>query len=146
MHSRPNGVIRDEIVCIAQELTIKWFTSNVPDDTSRDLLFQDVLILKNAAYVESFIMYTCLDGIIQLSLMGTRLESRGKGFGSLLLEAFFKHIKQMGFKQIMVYTVPPDTKPAYAATLRFYQKHGFRIVRRYNELWENGALQLIKDL
>ena len=146
MHSRPKGAIRDEIVSIAQELTTEWFTSNVPDDTFRDLLFQDVLILRKAARIESFIMYTCLDGIIQLSLMGTRLESREKGFGSILIEAFFLHIKEMGFNRIMVYTVPPDTKPAYHSTVRFYQKHGFRILRRYNELWENGALQLIKDL
>ena len=48
MHSRPKGVIRDEIVSIAQELTTEWFTSNVPDDTFRDLLFQDVLILRKA--------------------------------------------------------------------------------------------------
>ena len=146
MHSRPDGAIRDEIVSIAQELTAEWFTSNVPDDTFRDLLFQDVLILRRATKIESFIMYTCLDGIIQLSLMGTRIESREKGVGSILIEAFFNHIKEMGFKQIMVYTVPPDTKPAYYSTVRFYQKHGFKILRRYNELWENGALQLIKDL
>jgi len=146
MHSRPKGTIRDEIVRIAQELTSEWFTSNVPDDTFRDLLFQDVLILRTATRIESFIMYTCLDGIIQLSLMGTRLESREKGFGSILLEAFFHHIKEMGFKQIMVYTVPPDTKPAYSSTVGFYQQHGFKILRRYNELWEHGALQLLKDL
>lgn len=146
MHSRPKGAIRDEIVRIAQELTTEWFTSNVPDDTFRDLLFQDVLILRTATRIESFIMYTCLDGIIQLSLMGTRLGSREKGFGSILLEAFFNHIKEMGFKRIMVYTVPPDTKPAYSSIVRFYQKHGFQILRRYNELWENGALQLMKEL
>ena len=146
MHSRPTGVIRDEIVSIAQELTTRWFTSNVPDDTFRDLLFQDVLILRRASRIESFIMYTCLDGIIQLSLMGTRLDSREKGFGSILIEAFFNRIKEMGFKQIMVYTVPPDTKPAYYSTVRFYQKHGFRILRRFDELWEHGALQLLKDL
>ena len=146
MHSRPTGVIRDEIVSIAQELTTRWFTSNVPDDTFRDLLFQDVIILRKAARIESFIMYTCLDGIIQLSLMGTRLDSRESGLGSILIEAFFNHIKEMGFKQIMVYTVPPDTKPAYYSTVRFYQKHGFQIRRRYSELWENGALQLVKQL
>jgi ribosomal protein S18 acetylase RimI-like enzyme len=46
----------------------------------------------------------------------------------------------------MVYTVPPDTKPAYCATLDFYEKHGFRITRRYEELWESGALELVKEL
>ena len=91
-------------------------------------------------------MFTCLDGTIQLSLMGTRLEARGQGFGSILLDTFCEHIKNIGFNRIMVYTVPPDTKPAYSATLDFYQKHGFKITRRFEELWESGAIQLVKDL
>ena len=146
IHQRPSGAIRAEIVSIAQELTSSWFTPNVPNDTYYDLSFQDVMILKEAGRIVSFIMFTCLDGTIQLSLMGTRLESRTKGFGSILIHKFFEHIKSIGFNRIMVYTVPPDTKPAYSTTLSFYQKHGFRITRRFEELWESGALQLVKDL
>ena len=78
--------------------------------------------------------------------MGTRLASRSKGFGSLLIDKFSEHIKSIGFNRIMVYTVPPDKKPAYTTTLDFYQKHGFRITRRFDELWESGAIQLVKDL
>jgi len=146
IHQRPSGAIRDEIVSIAQELTSSWFTPNVPNDTYYDLGFQDVMILKEAGRIVSFIMFTCLDGTIQLSLMGTRLESRAKGFGSILINKFGEHIKSIGFNRIMVYTVPPDRKPAYSATLSFYQKHGFRITRRFEELWESGAIQLVKDL
>ncbi|MGE5250217.1 MAG: GNAT family N-acetyltransferase [Bacteroidota bacterium] len=146
IHQRPSGAIRDEIVSIAQELTSGWFTPNVPSDTYYDLGFQDVMILKEAGRIVSFIMFTCLDGTIQLSLMGTRLESRTKGYGSILINRFCEHIKSIGFNKIMVYTVPPDTKPAYSATLAFYQKHGFRITRRFDELWESGAIQLVKDL
>jgi ribosomal protein S18 acetylase RimI-like enzyme len=146
IHQRPSGVIRDEIVSIAQELTPSWFTLNVPNDTYYDLGFQDVITLKQAGRIVSFIMYTCLDGTIQLSLMGTRLESRTKGFGSILINAFCEHIQSLGFNRIMVYTVPPDKKPAYSATLHFYQKHGFRITRRFEELWDCGAIQLVKDL
>lgn len=146
VHQRPSGAIRDEIVEIAQELTSEWFTLNVPSDTFYDLGFQDVMILREAGRIVSFIMFTCLDGTIQLSLMGTRLDSRAKGFGSILIDKFSEYIQSMGFNRIMVYTVPPDTKPAYAATLRFYQNHGFRITRRFNELWESGAIQLVKDL
>ena len=146
IHQRPSGAIRDEIVSIAQELTSDWFTLNVPNDTFYDLGFQDVMILKDTGRIVSFIMFTCLDGTIQLSLMGTRLASRLKGFGSILINKFSDHIKSIGFSRIMVYTVPPDNKPAYLATLRFYQKHGFRITRRFDELWDSGALQLVKDL
>ncbi len=146
IYQRPSGAIRDEIVSIAQELTSSWFTPNVPGDTFSDLGFQDVMILKESGIIVSFIMFTCLDGTIQLSLMGTRLESRKKGFGSILITNFCEHIDSIGFRQIMVYTVPPDKKPAYSETLHFYQKHGFRITRRFEELWESGAIQLVKDL
>jgi ribosomal protein S18 acetylase RimI-like enzyme len=146
IHQRPSGALRDEIVEITQELTSSWFTPNVPNDTYYDLGFQDVMILKKAGRIEAFIMFTCLDGTIQLSLIGTRLASRGKGFGSLLITKFCEYIKNIGFNRIMAYTVPPDKKPAYSATLSFYQKHGFRITRRYEELWESGAIQLVKDL
>lgn len=145
-HQRPSGAIRAEIVAIAQELTSQWFTDNVPDDTDRDLGFQDVLVLRRDGRTVSFIMYTCLDGAIHISLMGTRLDSRGQGYGSSLMDAFFRHVRALGFDQILVYTVPPDTKPAYAATVDFYRRHGFRITRRFDELWESGALQLTKEL
>lgn len=146
IYERPSGTIRDEIVSIAQELTSSWFTPNVPNDTYYDLGFQDAMVLREAGRIVSFIMFTCLDGTIQLSLMGTRLDSRTKGFGSILLNKFCDHIKSIGFNRIMVYTVPPDRKPAYSATLSFYQKHGFRITRRFEELWDSGAIQLVKDL
>ena len=146
LHRRPIGAIRDEIVGIAQDLTSRWFTVNVPNDTYHDLGFQDVLILKECGRIISFIMYTCLDGTIQISLMGTRPESIRKGYGSILMKEFCRHIKSMGFNRIMVYTVPPEKKPAYSSTLNFYQKHGFRITRRYEELWESGAIQLVNDL
>lgn len=146
IHQRPTGVIRDEIVSITQELTSSWFTPNVPRDTFYDLSFQDAMILKESGRILSFIMFTCLDGTIQLSLMGTRLESRTHGFGSILINKFCEYIKSIGFSRIMVYTVPPDQKPAYSTTLHFYQKHGFRIARRFEELWESGAIQLVKDL
>jgi ribosomal protein S18 acetylase RimI-like enzyme len=146
VYCRPSGAVREEIVSIAKDLTSRWFTKNVPDDTSRDLGFQDVMILKEAGRILSFIMYTCLDGAIQISLMGTRPESMGKGYGSILMKEFCRHIKALGFNQIIVYTVPPDKKPAYTSTLSFYQKHGFSIIRRYDELWESGAIKLVRDL
>ncbi len=123
-----------------------WFTSNVPDDTCRDLAFQDAFVLKQSDRVLSFIVYTCIDGSIQITLMGTRPEAIGKGLGSILLQGFCAHIKGMGFGRIVAYTVPPDRKPAYLPTLRFYEKNGFKVARRFDELWESGALQLVKEL
>jgi len=42
--------------------------------------------------------------------------------------------------------VPPDVKPVYQATIRFYEKHGFVLRKKYTELWENGAVELVRTL
>ena len=146
IYKRPISSIRTEIVLIAKSLTYKWFTPNVPKDTYRDLEFQDVIILKQFNKIISFIMFTCLDGSIHISLMGTRPKYIGKGYGSILINEFFKYIKTIKHKRIIVYTVPPDKKQPYTITLAFYLKHGFKITKEYKELWESGAIQLIKEL
>ena len=146
IHQRPSGQIRDEIVAIADALTSRWFTSNVPEDTYHDLGFQDIMILKQSETIVSFIMFTCLDGDIHISLMGTRPELIGRGYGSKLMNEFIGYVKSLGFKRIVVYTVPPDQKPSYNATLAFYEQHGFTFTKRYDELWESGAIQLIRTL
>jgi ribosomal protein S18 acetylase RimI-like enzyme len=146
IHQRPSGHIRDEIVSIANALTSRWFTLNVPEDTYQDLGFQDIMVLRQSERIVSFIMFTCLDGEIHISLMGTRPELIGKGYGSALMNEFIAYIKGLGFKRIVVYTVPPDKKPSYKATLAFYEKHEFTFTKRYEELWESGAIQLTRTL
>ena len=45
LHQRPHGQVADEIVEVTNLLTDQWFTGNVPEDTRRDLLFQDAFCL-----------------------------------------------------------------------------------------------------
>lgn len=146
IYSRPGKDIVERIKEIAELLTVKWFTNNVPEDTERDLMFQDVVCLSVHGLIVSFIMFTCLDGVINISIMGTDPEYRGKGLGTTIINYFFKYVKSLGFKHIRVFTVPPEVKVSYKETVRFYEKNGFKIEKRYTELWENGAIELIKDL
>lgn len=146
LYQRPCGRTAEQIVNIAQELTSRWFTANVPDDIRKDLSFHDVFCLEDQGEVASFLVFTSLDGMIQIILMGTRLCDRGKGYGSLLIDRLADHARQLGYGRMMAMTVPPDTKPAYAATVRFYERHGFSTAKRYDELWESGALEMVKDL
>jgi ribosomal protein S18 acetylase RimI-like enzyme len=104
------------------------------------------MVLRQSETVLSFIMFTCLDGDIHISLMGTRPEYIGKGCGSRLMNEYFNYVKELGFERIIVYTVPPDTKPSFYPTVAFYQRHGFEVTKRYDELWETGALQLTRKL
>jgi GNAT superfamily N-acetyltransferase len=141
-----NEMIVQGIYAIATSLTGQWFTANVPDDTVRDLIFHDVFCLFRDTEMISFLVFTGSDGMINISLIGTRLEFQGQGLGSKLIEHFFQHARTLGFEKASVWTVPEDVKPAYGPTLRFYEKHGFVITKRYTELWESGALLLEKKL
>ncbi len=146
IYSRPGKDVVGRIREISELLTVRWFTSNVPADTERDLMFQDVMCLSVNDQIVSFIMFTCLDGTINISIMGTHPDHRGMGLGTAILQHFFKYIESLGFDRIKVFTVPPDVKSAYEETLCFYEKNGFKITRRYAELWEHGALELTKTL
>jgi ribosomal protein S18 acetylase RimI-like enzyme len=145
-YQRPCGPIADEIVRIAELLTEHWFTLNVPEDTRRDLLFHDALCLIEGGRVRSFLVFTSRDGRLEITLIGTDPACRGRGYGSLLMERFLQHGRDLGYEQVVAMTVPPEVKPAYAATVAFYKKHGFVEARRYTELWESGALELVRDL
>ncbi|MCU0523124.1 MAG: GNAT family N-acetyltransferase [Anaerolineae bacterium] len=150
LHQRPatlagNPVV-DQIVGVAEQLTEQWFTPNVPDDARRDLLFHDALCLYEDGQMRGFLMFTSRDGRIEVTLMGIDPACRARGYGSMLMDRLFEHARKLGFTQVVAMTVPPDRKPTYAATVAFYESHGFAVTRRYDELWEDGALELVKDL
>lgn len=150
LHQRPatlggNPVV-DQIVGVAEQLTDLWFTPNVPEDARRDLLFHDALCLYEDGQLRSFLMFTSRDGRLEITLMGTDPAVRGRGYGSMLMERLFEDARNLGFTQVVAMTVPPDRKPSYSKTVAFYESHGFVVVRRYNDLWEVGALELVKDL
>jgi ribosomal protein S18 acetylase RimI-like enzyme len=146
VYRRPERNIASRIREISELLTERWFTDNVPGDTERDLMFQDAMCLSLNGLIVSFIMFTCLDGTINISIMGTHPDYRGRGLGSELIKYFFTYVRNLGFEEIKVFTVPPEAKPSYKETVEFYEKHGFRIKKRYTELWEKGAIELIKVL
>ncbi len=146
MYARPEKPIRNEIIAAVRSLSDVWFTENVADDTEKDLMFQDVFCLRMDGRLVSFLIFTCWDGEIHITLMGTVPEKRGKGYGSTLLNRFEAYIKKLGFSSITVLTVPPESKPHYEDTVMFYKRHGFSITKQYTELWESGALELKKVL
>jgi ribosomal protein S18 acetylase RimI-like enzyme len=146
LYRRPDSTIINQIVTIAFLLTEQWFTPNVPKDIEKDLMFHDALCLIDKGKILSFIVFTSLDGAIYISLMGTHPEFRNTGLGSMLINHLFKYVKSIGFKHIVVFTVPPEIKSSYQSTVKFYKKHGFKVKKIYHELWERGAIELVKEL
>jgi ribosomal protein S18 acetylase RimI-like enzyme len=151
LYQRPNAKpvnkkVVQGIYEIAKSLTSQWFTANVPDETMNDLKLHDAFCLEQDSKILSFLIFTSWDGRIHISLFGTRAELQRQGLGSKLLEHFFNYARGLGFENAAVMTIPEDVKPVYGPTIRFYEKNGFKLAKRSNELWENGALLLIKKL
>jgi len=151
LYQRPNAEpvnkkVVEGIYEIAKNLTGRWFTANVPGDSMNDLKLHDAFCLEQYGKILSFLIFTSWDGMMHISLFGTRAELQRQGLGSKLIECFFQHAQGLGFENAAVMTVPEDVKPAYGPTIRFYEKHGFKLAKRANELWENGALLLVKKL
>ena len=144
--SRPTGSTADEILSIVDDLTGEWFTPDVAPATRHDLLFQDVVCGKKSGRIRAFIMFTSHDGAILITLMGTHPHWRGRGFGSSLMDCLVTHAKALGFSEIVTFTVPPASKSAYGATVKFYEKRGFVKVKEYSDLWQSGAWEFRKSL
>jgi ribosomal protein S18 acetylase RimI-like enzyme len=142
IHRRPSGSVADEILSIVRDLTGEWFTPDVEPATRRDLLFQDVICVRQNGRIRAFLMFTSHDGAIHITLMGTSPEYRRRGFGTALIERLMSHAEELGFGEIVTFTVPPAAKAAYQATVDFYKKRGFRVVREHTTLWQSGALEL----
>jgi hypothetical protein len=141
-----NKKIVEKIVKIINTMTGKWFTANVAENVVYDLYYQDLILLFDKREIQSFILFTCIDGSIQIMLMATRIDKHNMGYGKRLYEWFEKYIKQRGFNSIIVQTVPDDVNENYKGTINFYNKRGFKFKKRYNELWEHGAIELEKKL
>jgi GNAT superfamily N-acetyltransferase len=135
-----------EVLAIIQPLTGQWFTKEVAKNVVFDLHFQDLAALFANRTLLSFITFTCLNGSIFITLMATKKEHHGKGYGTKLYRWFENCVRRNGFNSIKVQTVPGDVNPNYHGTRAFYEKQGFVFVKRYNELWEHGAIELVKNL
>ena len=142
VEKEPSQDTIDQIVAIAQDYTVDYFTKNVPADTMSDLLFQRAAYLKRDSEIVAFVVFTCLDGCPHITLLATKRANAGKGYGKLLMQHFVSHITELGFRSIEVMTVLPESKPVYFATVGFYESIGFAITDTYPFLWESGAIKL----
>lgn len=144
IEKEPSQDTINQIVSIAQDYVSDYFTSNVPDAIRSDLQFQRTIYLKNGSEIVSFIVFTCLDGSPHITLMATRRNYCGSGYGKLLMQYFVNHVTDLGFDSIELFTVLPQSKPVYFSTVAFYQKNGFKIEKEYPDLWESGAIKMRK--
>jgi GNAT superfamily N-acetyltransferase len=136
----------NKILEIVKELTGNYFTKEVMASVPFDLYYQDLVVLYINRKIESFIIFTCIDGYITITLIATRYKNRNKGYGTILYKYFEKEMIKNGFKHFLVQTVPEEANTNFHDTIEFYKKQGYKINKLYKELWENGALELIKEI
>ncbi|WP_240420352.1 GNAT family N-acetyltransferase [Paenibacillus periandrae] len=149
LYQRPglnNHRIEQQILDITQRMVDRWFSKDVISDTLVDLKFHDVICLEREDQLKSFIIFTSYEGSIRISLMGTDPSEHNKGYGSELLKQFFNYLFINGYKKVELFTVKPNNNPQYTATIAFYQKNGFVLEKEYVEIWQGGALKLVKTL
>lgn len=150
LYQRPelnNKDIAEQILTIVSSLVGEWFSSDVPDEVTKDLLFHDVICFEKYGKVVSFIVFTSMEGAIRIVQMGTAPADQGQGSGSALIQYLFEHTKSLGIDRIDVFTVPPAKKPSYESTVKFYQKHGFIIEKEFPGMWNTGAaLKMTRNL
>jgi len=136
----------NEILEIIDSVTTTWVTKEVYEYVPYDLKYQDVIVLIKNQKIIGFIMYTCLDGKIAMTLMAIHKDHQGKGYGTLIYEKLEENMKNKGFTTIMLQTIPPDINANYIKTIKFWNNQGFKITKRYNELWDHGAIEMEKNL
>ena len=134
---------RAEIYALTQALSPEFFTPDFPDSLRRDMLMQRAFCLREGGSIRAAIVYTGMEGSAYINVMLAAPGHAGKGAGSVLMAAFVGHVEaEYGLRSIDLDTFSPETKPSYAATVAFYEKHGFAITRRTPDYWGPGTLTL----
>jgi GNAT superfamily N-acetyltransferase len=136
-------VVRSALSIITP-LTGDWFTKDVVENIAFDLHFQDMAAFYVHGRMTSFIVFTGMDGSVLITLMATARECHGRGYGTRLYQWFERYIRRRGCDTVRLQTVPGDINPNYRSTIAFYEKLGFVFTKRYNELWEHGAVEYAK--
>ena len=133
---------KKQIVAIAEDYTQDFFTKGLPEDIFVDMGFQRAICVKIKAEIIAFVVFTCLDGSLHPTLMATKRNFSGKGYGKILMNKLIEYAEKHGLNSIELYTFSPQSRPKYAATVGFYKSMGFEIDREHKDLWEKGTTTL----
>ena len=135
--------IRRQVYQIAADYARDMFTKNFPEDILADMRLQwGAVLLDEDGRVASCIVFTGIDGSAHISMMATRRDLAGIGYGKRLMEGFVEYVSSIGYSSIELYTFSPETNPKYISTIGFYKNAGFTVVREYPDLWEPGTVTL----
>ena len=133
----------EALYAMAQDFTKDYFVATYPDEVRVELQFHRAFYMTVDGEIASAIVYTCLEGGIFITLMMTARRYKGSGCGSQLMSEFVKHVSEYGLNSIELYTVSPETSRIYAATVAFYEKNGFEVVRAVRGLWGLTAVTIV---
>ena len=81
------------------------------------------------------------DDIVELRRMQVDPAFQRKGYGQIILDFLEKRAKELGYKIIEL-----DTSIRQVSAQRFYEKNGYRVIRRETEGWIVEAIFYQKEL
>lgn len=81
------------------------------------------------------------DDICELKRLYLQDSKKGQGFGKMLLHEAFKYAKELGYKKMVL-----DTLPTMKTAIAMYEKEGFRKIKPYYENPVEGAIFFEKIL
>ncbi|MBX5229999.1 GNAT family N-acetyltransferase [Rhizobium sp. NLR9b] len=91
-----------------------------------------------------------LPGAVEIALIATRPEYRGRGGGRHLVDAAERFAHQSGARLLTVKTLAPRgrNEPQFEATRRFYDRNGFVRAEVFDKLWheDHPCLFMVKPL
>lgn len=118
----------------------KWFNEPGLAQMALDLGSHAGFVGVRDAEMLGFITWTRVEpDTAELSWMGVSEERQRQGIGTTLLSALRAHLRQVGFRHLLVSTVADnvDYEP-YVRTRRFYRAQGFADYRIDARYWGEG--------
>lgn len=138
-----------DFIKLNEEWIKKYFEIEQID---RDLAKNPYIIIEKGGYVFSIIdddnvVGVCAlmnndGGIYELARMAVANQYQGKGYGSLLIEACLKKLKDINAKKVYLVS---NTKLETAISL--YKKYGFKIVSTgQHPIYKRANIEMTRDL
>lgn len=124
-----------QIKNVSELLHPKWFDNNALRHIPIDSQVNNCFVAEVENKILGFITFSSQDGEARINWFGVNPDEHRKRIGSKLLAKVETFVKKIGINKIIVETVveqnPSDG--SYDKTIKFYDKNGFKIRKKYSQ-------------
>ena len=127
----------------------EWFTPGAADEIREDLKRMPGFAARLGGVVRGFILLDERECCVEIAWLAVERGFRGRGLGTLLLEAAEAYACSRGKPVLTVKTYGGMDYEPYLETLAFYRRRGFRmyeVIQDYEPFGGQPAAILVKSL